>query len=114
MGHRELCLTKSSCPLHLYPSTFPEVDCIAARESAFLNCIPVTCSLAVFGDTTKDYCLTVPRDPHTPQGQRVAAGVAIRLLQASSKGQLSSVTDTLRSETWKLIAERWIHVLERM
>ena len=59
VGQRELLRAKARARLHYYVSTWPEVDCIAARESAVLGCAPLTSSYGVFGDAAKDYCLKV-------------------------------------------------------
>eukprot|EP00966_Prymnesium_polylepis_P200892 4655381-Prymnesium_polylepis.1 len=113
VGQRALCAAKARAQLHYYVGTWPEIDCIAARESAMLRCVPLTSSVAVFGDPAKDYCLRVPGDPAAPRTQRAAAGVAIRLLQAhaATGGRLSSVTDTLRGETWDRVAARWLAIV---
>lgn len=110
VGQPQLFEAKARAQLHYYVGHWPEVDCIAARESAMLRCVPLTSTAAVFGDEAKDYCVRVPGDPQAARTQRVAAGIAIRLLQAqaSSRARLSSVTPNLESETWHQVAARWL------
>ncbi|KAL1515106.1 hypothetical protein AB1Y20_004169 [Prymnesium parvum] len=113
VGQRELFEAKSRALIHYYISTWPEVDCIAVRESAALDCIPLTSSYGVFGDPAKDYCIRVPGDPRQPKTQRAAARIAIRLLQAYEKSGVkpSSITATLRTETWEVLAAKWLQTM---
>ena len=88
------------------------MDCIAARESAALGCAPLTSSYAVFGDAAKDYCLKVGGDPREPATQRAAAARAIELLRALEPPCVD--TATLRDETWRRVAARWLEVIRRL
>ena len=105
VGQRELLLAKANAPLLYYVGDWPEIDCIAVRESAALGCVPLTSTLAVFGDAAKDYCVKVEGDPHTAETQRAAAARAVELLRAEDVGRVD--TPTLRDETWDRVAARW-------
>ena len=89
---------------------------IAVREAAMLGCVPLTSTCAVFGDATKDYCVRVAGDPREASTQRAAADLAVELLRGyEATGQLPSVdTETLRSETWARVADRWLDVIDRL
>ena len=78
-----------------------------------LGCVPLTSSVAVFSDPSKDYVLRVDGDPTEPSTQRAAAARAAEiLLEWKARGALPSVdTPTLRSETWAAVARRWLDVV---
>ena len=113
VGQPELLHAKARAQMLYYVGHWPEIDCIAAREAAMLGCVPLTSSVAVFGDPAKDYCVRVPGDPMLPETQRVAAMRAAELLQTYERtGELPNVdTPTLRSESWKAVAARWLEVM---
>ena len=113
VGQPELLHAKARAQMLYYIGHWPEIDCIAAREAAMLGCVPLTSSVAVFGDPAKDYCVRVPGDPMLPETQRVAAMRAAELLQTYERtGELPNVdTPTLRSESWKAVAARWLEVM---
>ena len=79
-----------------------------------LGCVPLTSSVAVFGDAAKDYCVKVKGAPHLAATQHAAADVAIAILQAhAASGEYPDVrTPTLREETWARVAQRWLAVLD--
>ena len=111
VGQPALLRAKARCQLLYYITTFPEIDCIAAREAAMLGCVPLTSTYGVFGDDAKDYCVRVPGDPANPETQRAAAQRAVALLEAYVDGGAAAMpsvdTPTLRAETWARIAARW-------
>ena len=61
VGQRELLLAKARADLHYYVTTWPEIDCIAVRESAMVGTVPLTPASGVFGE--KEYCVRVKGDP---------------------------------------------------
>ena len=113
VGQPELLRAKACAQILYYVGHWPEIDCIAAREAAMLGCVPLTSSVAVFGDRAKDYCCRVLGDPLVPETQHAAARRAIEILLAYQRtGELPSVdTPTLRSETWAAVAGRWLEVM---
>ena len=115
VGQPELLRAKARAHLLYYVGDWPEIDCIAVREAAMLGCIPLTSSVAVFGDAAKDYVVRVPGDPKQPSTQQVAARRAIEMLrQYQRTGSMPSVdTPTLREETWARVAGRWLEIIER-
>lgn len=115
VGQPELLAAKARSHLHYYVGDWPEIDCIAVRESAMLGCVPLTSRTAVFGDKEKDYCVRVPGDPTLPSVQRAAAAEAIRLLaHFGANGAMPQVvSEALREETWDRIAARWLQVVGR-
>ena len=94
-------------------AAWPEIDCIAVLEAAMLGCVPLTSSVAVFSDPSKDYVLRVEGDPTEPSTQRAAAARAAEiLLEWKARGALPSVdTPTLRSEPLAAVARRWLDVV---
>ena len=78
-----------------------------------LGCVPLTSTVAVFGDASKDYCLKVDGDPRAPDTQRRAAQKAADILLTwQQTGALPCVdTPTLRSETWGAVAKRWLDIM---
>lgn len=115
VGQLELLRAKATSHILYYVGHWPEIDCIAAREAAMLGCVPLTSTVAVFGDEAKDYCVRIPGDPTLPETQRAAARRAIELLREHERtGRMISVdTETLRSETWANIAAQWLQVISR-
>ena len=113
VGQLELLRAKARAQLLYYVGDWPEIDCIAVREAAMLGCVPLTSSVAVFSDPSKDYVLRVEGDPTEPSTQRAAAARAAEiLLEWKARGALPSVdTPTLRSETWAAVARRWLDVV---
>ena len=113
VGQRELLKAKACAPLLYYVGDWPEIDCIAVREAAMLGCVPLTSSVAVFGDKAKDYVIRVKGNPTEPDTQRRAAEVAVEILRMYEEhGRLPDVgTPTLREETWARVAERWLGLL---
>ena len=79
-----------------------------------LGCVPITSSVAVFGDEAKDYIVRVPGDPTRPETQQAAARQAIAiLLEYERTRTLPSVdTPTLRRETWDQVAASWLAVMD--
>lgn len=77
-----------------------------------LGCVPLTSTVAVFGDKAKDYCVRIPGDPRRAETQRAAAQCAVELLREYERtGRMRPVdTQTLRSETWAAVAAQWIAV----
>ena len=114
VGQLELLRAKAASPLLYYVGDWPEIDCIAVREAAMLGCVPLTSTVAVFGDVAKDYCVKVSGDPTMAETQHQAADVAIRLLSAyEATGALPEVrTDSLREETWARVAARWLEFFD--
>ena len=109
VGQHDLLRAKARAQLHYYVGHWPEIDCIAVRESAAVGCLPLTSAVAAFGDARKDYCLKVPGDPCNPWTQRAAAGIAIRLLQHKPPPSTYSCrTQQLETETWDHVAARWL------
>ena len=115
VGQPELLRAKARAQLLYYVGDWPEIDCIAVREAAMLGCVPLTSSVAVFGDAAKDYVVRVPGDPKQPSTQQAAARLAIEMLREYQRtGRMPSVdTPTLREETWARVAGRWLEVIER-
>lgn len=113
IGQHELLRAKARADLHYYVGHWPEIDCIAVRESAAVGCLPLTSTVAAFGDVRKDYCLKVPGDPRDAATQRAAAEMAIRLLQQAPQLPRGDrcMTQQLAEETWDRIGERWLQEL---
>ena len=103
VGQRELLLAKARADLHYYVTTWPEIDCIAVRESAMVGTVPLTSAGGVFGE--KEYCVRVKGDPREAAMQREAARVAIDLVK---KGARAERTAALEAETWDAVAARWL------
>ena len=114
VGQPELLRAKATAQILYYVGDWPEIDCIAVREAAMLGCVPLTSSVAVFGDAAKDYVVRVRGVPSDAQTQRDAAAKAIEMLREYQRtGRMPSVdTPTLRAETWTRIAARWVEVIE--
>ena len=116
VGQEELLRTKARAQILYYVGDWPEIDCIAVREAAMLGCVPLTSSVAVFGDEEKDYVVKVEGDPTEAATQVEGAKVAMRLLAEYVKsGRISSVevrTERLMEETWRRVAERWLEVID--
>ena len=116
VGQLELLRAKARAQILYYVGDWPEIDCIAVREAAMLGCVPLTSSVAVFGDAAKDYVVRVEGDPAYPQTQRDAAAKAIAMLKDYERtGFMPSVdTPTLREETWSRVAARWLQHIDSM
>ena len=114
VGQKALLREKARAQILYYVGDWPEVDCIAVREAAMLGCVPITSSVAVFGDEAKDYIVRVPGDPTLPETQQAAARQAISiLLEYERTRTLPSVdTPTLRRETWDQVAASWLAVMD--
>ena len=93
VGQPELLRAKATAQILYYVGDWPEIDCIAVREAAMLGCVPLTSSVAVFSDPSKDYVLRVDGDPTEPSTQRAAAARAAEiLLEWKARGALRPST----------------------
>ena len=103
VGQRELLLAKARADLHYYVTTWPEIACIAVRESARVGTVPLTSAGGVFGE--KEYCVRGEGDPREATMQHEAARVAIELIK---KGARAERTAALEAETWDAVAAGWV------
>lgn len=103
---------KSTASIHYYACTYPEIDCISVRESAFVGCVPVTTDFAVFKE--KDYCVTVPGEPMTQATQAAVALKIVDLLQ--NPEELNRLRADFQiavgKETWQEIAKVWLKTFD--
>jgi glycosyltransferase involved in cell wall biosynthesis len=109
IGQNKLLQEKSRAAIHYYACTFAEIDCISARESVAVGCVPVTSDFAVFSE--KSYCVRVSGDPLTQIGQEAIANKVVELLKHPERLERlrSQLKEKIYSETWDNIARRWIN-----
>ena len=104
VSQQELINFKATAPVHFYPCIFEEIDCIGVRESAAVECIPVTTNYAALKDRT--YCWTVPGNPLKIETQKNVADKVVLLLTTAFEGS-EGFSVLAREESWKNIADRW-------
>ena len=62
VGDMTLAEELKSASILLYPTTFPEISCMAAIEAQAAGCIPVTAATGALKETVRSGCLIEPRD----------------------------------------------------
>ncbi len=112
VSQAHLIQEKATASIHYYACTYPEIDCIAIRESAFVGCVPVTTDFAVFKE--KSYCVRVSGDSQNPETHRAIAYKIIDLLKHPD--ELTQLRDQFRkavqSETWQQVAKTWLNYFD--
>lgn len=108
VGREELVQKKATCSIHYYACTFQEIDCNSVRESAVVGCVPVTTNYAVFSE--KQYCVTIPGNPHDRQTQEDIAYQIVELLRNPEKLEKirQKFKGLVKNETWENIAKEWL------
>lgn len=103
---------KSTASIHYYACTYPEIDCISIRESAFVGCVPVTTDFAVFKE--KKHCIKIAGEPDNQATQEAVAYKIVDLLQ--NPEQLSKIRSEFQaaviSETWQEVAKVWLKTFD--
>jgi len=109
VGHKELLKAKASARIHYYPTDFEEIDCISVRESALVQCVPVTSDYAALKE--KAYGVRVSGDPRSEKTQDAMADKVIELLSnhdtlttLATDGQIEA-----KKETWMSVGKKWLN-----
>ncbi|MEG3436616.1 glycosyltransferase [Pannus brasiliensis CCIBt3594] len=112
VGYRQLIEEKARSAIHYYGCTYREIDCISARESAVVGCVPVVTDFAVFQE--KDYCVKVPGEPADPATQQALAWKVVELLK--NPDRLQQERERCRAiaarDTWESSAAAWAEAIE--
>lgn len=114
ISQEKLLIEKASAHIHYYVGDYTEIDCISVRESAMVDCLPVTSSVGAMGE--KDYTVQIPGNPTTKEMQVTAATKIVELLRSRTGSLLAPYTEGTtrlrREETWERVAARWLEKLE--
>lgn len=105
VSQKELIQAKSEALVHFYPSTFEEIDCIGVRESAAVECIPVTTDYAALKG--RSYCVTTKGNPLKKETHEAVANDVIHCLAGDDLGT-SKFVELARSESWPNISDLWL------
>lgn len=104
---KELIQAKSEALVHFYPSTFEEIDCIGVRESAAVECLPITTNYAALKN--RPYCIVTEGNPLKKETQSSVAQKA-----AAHLGDLADIPtkralfkQLAQKESWPNIAQLW-------
>lgn len=109
VSQKELIQAKSEALVHYYPSTFEEIDCIGVRESAAVDCIPVTTDYAALKG--RRYCLTVPGNPLKKETQESVANLVVETLKPKETIFMDGIVTfqgLAREESWPNISALWL------
>lgn len=87
----------------LYPTYFPEIDCITAKEMQAAGVIPITSGFAALAETQQSG-LTVPGDVYDPEWQQKFVDLTLLTVE---KGTMNDPKEAAQQFSWDLVATDW-------
>lgn len=108
VGQDELAKSMMESDAWLYPTYFPEINCITALENQAAGCIPITTSFAALQETISPEVKKIDGDIYLPAKQEEWLNLVIKTLKDSSREDLRNKLKDFSSEySWENIAQQW-------
>lgn len=103
VGQKDLAEDLLKTSYWLYPTYFPEIDCITAKEMQAAGVIPITSGFAALAETQQSG-LTVPGDVYDPEWQQKFVDLTLLTVE---KGTMNDPKTVAQQFSWDLVATEW-------
>lgn len=114
VGKEELTKIREECGIWVYPTDFPEINCITALEAQMAGCVPVTMDSFALKETVGSG-IKVQGDIKDIKVQEIFLQGLLGLMGNKDRWESESARawEFAKDYTWDKIAKKWIDVFKK-
>lgn len=114
VGKKELLKIRQECGIWVYPTYFPEINCITALDAQKDGLVPVTMNFAALAETVQSGVL-VDGEIRDLQTQEKYLEALLNMMGDTKKWKEESekAKEFAKGYEWSLVAPKWIEEFER-